>query len=219
MIMPRNERVLNELERRLAREGVVTHFGDDLDNRFAVEALRRYFRLDELKVDRTPAGHPVPGRINIDVGDPTCTDPITCREDGTIIIDHHFNDIPNTISILSKELGIYVPEQAIKLADQPGEQVNPLEWRTPVSLSRHLPVEKLWELAEKQLLTEEMTDEQTLRTYGIYEAAQKQKELIENARAAVVNGSVPGTRVTIVDTFVPAGSQVAYSLGCHGPYA
>lgn len=206
------EHILKELERRLVQEGIVTHFGDDLDNRFAAEALRINFHLDELKVDRTPAGQPISGRINIDVGDPTCTDPITYREDGTIIIDHHFNDHPNTLSILSKVLGIYVPEQAIELADQAGEQVTPLEWRTPISLARHLPVEKLWELAEKRLLTEAMTDEQ-LRAHGLYEVAQKQKEIIENAKAAVINGSVPGTKATIVDTFVPAGSQVAYSLG------
>lgn len=48
---------------RVKNEGVVTHFGSDLDQILTLEALRRAAGADEIKVDRAPAGKPVASRI------------------------------------------------------------------------------------------------------------------------------------------------------------
>lgn len=209
-----------KLVTRLVTEGVVTHFGPDLDSRMAVEALRRRFGLDKITVEYTAAGQPREGRINIDVGDSTCTEPIKIDPDtNTVIIDHHFARKPdgtqyrNTLEILRDYLGIYIPNQLIELADQPVERNgNPLEWRTPLSLSRYLSDQQIWEFAEKGLLTQQLTDGQ-LKEHGIEEAAKKQKQVIDDAVRAVQAGVIPGTKFVVVDRFVPAGSMVAYHLG------
>lgn len=200
------------MHNRLAEEGVVTHFGDDLDNRFTVEALRRHFGLPEIKVDRTPAGKPVSGRINIDVGDESCTEPITVREDGTIVIDHHFSGKKNTLQIL-QENGVYVPAQAIEFADTPTErQVDPLDYRSGLALARHMSGDQLWRVAEEGLLTATLNDQQ-LEAFGLEGAAAKQKAVVDTAVQKVNEGVVPGTKAVVMSDFVPGGSQVAYRLG------
>jgi len=203
--------IFSEIGSRLPYEGVVTHFGDDLDNRFALEALRMYYGLSEIKVDRTAAGKPVSGRINIDVGDELCTEPVVKREDGTIVIDHHYSGKRNTLEILM-ENGIYVPKQAVELADTPVErQVDPLDYRSGLALARYASNEQLWRLAEEEKLAVTL-NEQQLKEYGLQEAAIKQKAVVDNAVQKVEKGAV-GAKAVVVEEFVPGGSQVAYRLG------
>lgn len=198
---------------RLEKEGVVTHFGDDLDNRLSIEALRRHFGLKEIRVDRTPAGKPVPGRINIDVGDETCIYPVTTRDDGTVIIDHHYNNAFNTLNILDMILDIDVPYQALDIADTSIETgVDPLNWRSCLSLARYMSNDQLWDMASRSLLTEALTDDQIHRL-GLDEAAKEQCQIVGNAVEKVTAEAIPGTKAVVVKEFVQGGSQVAYSMG------
>ncbi|UZQ81837.1 hypothetical protein [Thermoanaerobacter sp. RKWS2] len=198
------------LQKRISREGIVTHFGDDLDNRFAVEALKRA-GFEIPVIDRTPAGQPAPKRVNIDVGSPDCIKPITLKDDDTIIIDHHYSGHKNTLEILQKYLDIYVPEEAVELADSPAEQ-NPLEYRTGLSLARYMDNNLLWQLAEEKKLSKELTDEE-LEKYGLKEAAEEQKRIIDDAVRIIQQNSFPDKKAVVVNQFVKAGSQIAYALG------
>lgn len=198
------------LQERISREGIVTHFGDDLDNRFAVEALKRA-GFEIPVIDRTPAGQPVPGRVNIDVGAPDCSEPITLKDNGTIIIDHHYSGHKNTLEILQKYLDIYAPEEAVELADSPVEQ-DLLQYRTGLSLARYMNNNLLWQLAEERKLSKELTDEE-LEKYGLKEAAEEQKKIIDDALCIIQQNSLPGKKAVVVNQFVKAGSQIAYALG------
>lgn len=198
------------LQERISREGIVTHFGDDLDNRFAVEALKRA-GFEIPVIDRTPAGQPIPGRVNIDVGAPDCSKPITLKDNGTIIIDHHYSGHKNTLEILQKYLDIYVPEEAVELADSPAEQ-DPLQYRTGLSLARYMDNNLLWQLAEEKKLSKELTDEE-LEKYGLKEAAEEQKKIIDDAVSIIQQSGFPGKKAVIVNQFIKAGSQIAYALG------
>lgn len=198
------------LRKRISEEGIVTHFGDDLDNRFAVEALKRA-GFEIPKIDRTPAGQPASGRINIDVGSAECTKPITTLDNDTIVIDHHFSGFTNTLVILRDYLDIYVPEQAVELADSPAEQ-DIFQYRTGLALARYVTNEFLWELAEQGRLDKELSDEE-LERYGLKEAAEEQKRIIDEAVTAVKENSIPGKKAVVVNRFIKSGSQVAYAMG------
>jgi hypothetical protein len=62
--------------RKVALAGVVTHYGDDLDNRLSLYALKLagYISQDAV-IGRTSAGCPVAGKLNVDVGDKRCSEP------------------------------------------------------------------------------------------------------------------------------------------------
>lgn len=189
----------------------MTHFGDDLDNRFAVEALSRETDAD-ITVDRTSAGSPVKGRINIDVGDETCSEPVTVREDGTVVIDHHYNSYPNTLKILQDCFDIYIPEQAVELADTLAENVDPLDTSTGLAIARYVDNRTLWELAENRALNRSLTAEE-IEKYNLKEAVEEQKAVINAAVKAVNKGAFPEFKAVVVDKFIPAGSAIAYRLG------
>lgn len=191
---------------------VVTHIGSDLDQVIALEALRREAGVDFLTADRTPAGTVVPGKINIDVGDPSCTEPVTVRDDGTIVIDHHYNGYKNTLEILRDKLGFRIPEQAVKLADSIDEkEVSPLEWDTGLALARYVAGQDVWRLAEHHKLTEHLSQED-LEYYGLSTAAKVQRRIVTEAVEAVSKGAL-NREVVFVEQFVTGGAAVAYALG------
>lgn len=207
----------------------MTHFGSDLDQIIAIEALRRaaaameslhclsIFPVAELfqndfavKVDRTPAGQPVSGRVNVDVGDARATKGITVLDDGTVIIDHHFNGYNNTLEVLV-EAGIYVPPHAVEVADRTDNRASALDYRSGIALVRYLTPSQAWELAEAGLLTAPLTDEQISR-FGLSEAVEKQKAVVENAVAAVKKFAA-NDKVVFATEQILGGSFVAYELG------
>lgn len=193
---------------RIKREGVVTHFGSDLDQVVTLEALRRAAGLEEIKVDRAPAGQPAPGRVNIDLGNAQAVDGITVLRDGTVMIDHHFNGYNNTLEVLVNA-GIYVPAQAVEIADR-CDRASALDYRSGIALARYLTPTQAWELAEAGLLTVSLTDEQVAR-FGLEDAVQKQKAVVEAAVAAVKKFAVGD--VVFATEQVLGGSFVAYELG------
>ncbi len=144
---------------------VVTHFGDDLDNKAAIEALTGLFtpELKELisfkglNVERVPAGQIKQGMLNIDTGGHKGS---RFEEDGTIVIDGDpENGIKSACEALDY-LGIYVPKQIIELADTVPNKVSPLDSRSGLALVRYLRGEDVFRLAEANLLDKSLTDEQ-----------------------------------------------------------
>lgn len=194
---------------RIVREGVVTHHGSDLDQVLAVEALRRAAQATRLKVDRTAAGCPVAGRVNVDVGDERATQGITVCRDDTVMIDHHFNGYGNTLEVLV-DAGFYVPPQAVRIADR-CDQVSILDWRLALSLVPWLDAAQVWELAQAGALDRRLTDEE-LKDYGLSWAAARQRVLVDAAVAAVQKHAVNDSLI-FVPEFVRYGAQVAYELG------
>lgn len=193
---------------RIKAEGVVTHFGSDLDQIFSTEALRRAAGVSEIKIDRAPAGQPVTGRVNVDLGDARATSGITILEGGTVMIDHHFNGYANTLEVLVGA-GIYVPAQAVEVADR-CDRASALDYRSGIALVRYLTPSQAWELAEAGLLTVSLTDEQ-IAHFGLEDAVQKQKAVVETAIAAV-NKFAVGDVVFATENVI-GGSFVAYELG------
>ncbi len=197
-----------EIISRIEKQGVVTHYGTDLDQILTLEALRRAAGVEEITVDRAPAGKPVPGRINVDLGDARATEGITVLDDGTVMIDHHFNGYKNTLEVLV-EAGIYVPAQAVEIADT-CDRASALDYRTGIALVRYLTPSQAWELAEEGLLTASLTDEQVAR-FGLEEAVNKQRQIVETA-AAKVKEFARGEVVFATEQIL-GGAFVAYELG------
>ena len=198
--------------RKVALAGVVTHYGDDLDNRLSLYALKLagYISQDAV-IGRTSAGCPVAGKLNVDVGDKRCSEPVIFFNDGTVVIDHHFNSYSNTLEILRDKLGLDIPPHVIDVADTYAERrVSPLDYRSVLSLARYMDDETLWRLANDGRLLDTL-DNMDLERYGLQDAACKQKSVIEKAISKIKSSVVDG--VVFVDEFVPAGSQVAYELG------
>lgn len=179
---------------------VMTHFGDDFDNVVALEALRRAGAVFQTR--RCPAGKAPAGEIWLDVCGP---DP----EKAIMVIDHHNGEDRNACAVLSK-LGIYVPEQAIEVADMEGKP-SATDYRSVLSLLRYLPPSKVWEVAEKGLLLETLSDEQ-IEELGLTEARDKQKVIVENAIAKIRHYAL-GDKIVVAEEVVLGGSFIAYELG------
>ena len=196
---------------------VITHFGDDLDNKSSVYAVERWARemgiLEEgesLTVERVPAGQTKTRGINLDTGGHKgCS-----FDEETIIIDGGLQD--SSAAMALSKLGIYVPEQIVKMADIPLTTVSPLEYRTGLALIRYLDGPNAFKLAEDGKLDQTLTDED-LERYGLLEASQKQKAVIDNAVAKVEKYSVDlpdGRKAVIASENILGGSRIAYELGC-----
>lgn len=206
--IPGVARLFTGLDTRIKNEGVVTHFGSDLDQIIALEALRRAIGA-EFSVDRAPAGKPVAGRVNVDLGDARATEGITVLDDGTVMIDHHFNEYANTLEVLVKA-EIYVPAQAVEVADR-SDRTSALDYRSGIALARYLTPSQVWELAEARLLTVSLTDEQVAQ-FGLGKAVEKQRMVVETAVAAVKKFAVSNDVVFSTEQIL-GGSFVAYELG------
>lgn len=197
---------------------VVTHFGDDLDNKSAIYAIEKWakeqgiLKEDEsLQVDRVPAGKIKEGMLNVDTGGHKGSR----QEDGTIVID---GDPANGVKSASEELnnlGFYVPEQIVELADTVPNKVSALDSRSGLALIRYLSGEQAFKLAETRLLDKSLTDEQ-IREFGLEEAHKKQQGIIDNAVEKIekYTKELPnGEKIVLAPEQIIAGSMIAYEKG------
>ena len=199
---------------------IVTHFGDDLDNKASVYALEKFAKEngvlevgENLTVERVPAGKIKEGYLNVDTGGHKGSR----FGDDTLVIDGNPAEGINSAVAEISNLGIYVPKQIVELADVVPNKVSPLESRTALSLIRSASGEQIFEIAEAGLLDKELTDEQ-LEKYGLVQAHEKQQEIIDNAVEKVNKYSTElanGEKVVIAPEQILAGAQVAYELGAN----
>lgn len=199
---------------------VVTHYGDDLDNKSSIEALRRFaIKIgaikdnEELIVQRIPAGQVKEGFVNVDTGGHRGNR--TDNETKTIVIDGDpRNGIKSACQSLSN-LGIYVPEQICELADARPTHISVLDSRSGLALVRYLSGEQSFNLAENHLLDKTLTDEQ-LEEYGLTEAHKKQQQIIDSAIEKINKYTVElptGEKIVLAPEQITAGASIAYELG------
>jgi hypothetical protein len=194
--------ILNKI---VLEKRVVTHYGDDLDNKASIEALRREANLDLLDVERVPAGQIKIGALNIDTGGHKGS----YIDGDTIVIDGDpARGIKSTVHQLYL-LGFYIPGQILKFADC--EQGDILDARNGINLARYLSGEKLFAFAEANLLDKSLTDEQ-LENFGLIEAYRKQQEIIEKGVEAIKKYRI-GDAVIATEKIL-GGAFIAYALGC-----
>lgn len=198
---------------------VVTHFGEDLDNKSAIYAIEKWAKEygligkeESLKVERVPAGQVKEGMLNVDTGGHRGS---RIEENGTLVID---GDPAHGVKSASEELsklGIYVPEQIIELADTKPNRVSALDSRSGLALVRYLSGEQTFELAEAKLLDKSLTDEQLVE-YGLTEAHEKQQAIIDNAVQKIEQYTVDmpnGEKIVLAPEQILAGSAIAYEKG------
>ena len=198
---------------------VVTHFGDDLDNKSSIYALERWAKKqgilkedENLQVDRVPAGQIKEGMLNVDTGGHKGS---RLEEDGTIVIDGEpENGVKSTAQAIGS-LGIYIPKQIIELADTVPNKVSALDSRSGLALIRYLSGEQAFKLAEARLLDKTLTYEQ-LEEYGLEEAHEKQQGIIDNAVEKIekYTKELPnGEKIVLAPEQIIAGSIIAYEKG------
>lgn len=214
------EEQLQRIQKKLAEtKTVVTHFGDDLDNKSSIYALERWakgkgiLKKDEnLQVERVPAGRIKEGMLNVDTGGHTGN-----REDsnGTIVIDGNpANGIKSAAQSLDN-LGIYVPRQIVELADTMPNKVSPLDSRSGLALVKYLSGEQTFELAEQRLLDKTLKNE-NLKDFKLIKVFKKQKEIIDKAVEKIekYTKELPnGEKIVLSPEQIKAGSMIAYEKG------
>ena len=117
-----NLRNNDELIKKLREtKKVVTHFGDDLDNRSSIYVLEKWAKEqgilkedEQIIVERVPAGKVKDGYINLDTGGHT-----GCREEnGTIVIDGNPKEgVKSANKAVKDRLDVEVPEQILEVAE------------------------------------------------------------------------------------------------------
>ncbi len=197
---------------------VVTHFGDDLDNKSSIYALERYAeengiieKGEHLIVERVPAGQLKEGMLNIDTGGHHGSQ----LEGDTIVVDGDPANGIHSASAALANLGIYVPEQIVELADTMPNRVSALDSRSGLALVRYLSGEQLFRVAEAELLDKQLTNEQ-LKEYGLIEAHEKQQQVIDNAVEKIKANEVElpnGEKMVVAKEQILGGSAIAYELG------
>lgn len=215
-----NEMMLDEIAKKIEETGtVVTHFGDDLDNKAAIEAIQKWAEDNDLikigyplKVIRVPAGQVKEGYLNIDTGGHKGS---TVEADGTIVIDGDLRyGVKSACEALSK-LDIYVPDQIVELADTKPNKVSALDSRSGLALVRYLSGEQTFKLAEAGLLDKTLDDEQ-IEEFGLTEAHKKQQQIIDNAVKKIAKYTVEmpnGEKIVLSPESILAGSAIAYEKG------
>ena len=208
-----------EIKRKIEEtKTVVTHFGDDLDNKSAIYALEKWakenkiLKEDEsLQVDRVPAGKIKEGMLNVDTGGHKGS-----RQEGeTIVIDGDPANGVKSASEALNDLGIYVPEQIVELADTVPNKVSALDSRSGLALVRYLRGEQTFKLAEKRLLDKKLTDEQ-LAEFELEEAHEKQQKIIDNAVEKIEKYTKElqnGEKIVLAPEQIIGGSAIAYEMG------
>ena len=215
-----NETLLEQIGRKIAEtKTVVTHFGDDLDNKSSIYALERWAKEkgylaegETLQVKRVPAGQTVVGMLNVDTGGHKGN---RTEEDGTIVIDGDpANNVKSAAESIHK-LGIYVPEQIVEVADTRPARVSAMDSRSGLALIRYLSGEQAFRLAEEGLIDKSLTDEEIGR-FGLTEAHRKQQEIIDNEikkKKKYTTRLEDGTEIVLAPEQILAGSQIAYEMG------
>ena len=208
------------LEHLIQNKTIVTHFGDDLDNKSSIYAIEKFLRIlgvlgqnENLTVERVPAGQVKEGFVNVDTGGHRGNR--VDNETKTIVIDGDpKNGIKSACESLSK-LGIYVPEQICELADSRPTQISALDSRSGLALVRYLSGGQAFDLAENGLLDKTLTDGQ-LEKYGLMENHLKQQELIDRAVEKINKYTVElpnGEKIVLAPEQITAGSSIAYEMG------
>lgn len=212
------EKQIKMIEKLKETKTVVTHFGDDLDNKSSIYAIEKWaseMRIlaegEHLKVERVPAGQVKEGFLNVDTGGHTGS-----RIEGdTIVIDGNPAEGIHSAAAELGRLGIDIPAQIVELADTVPNRVNPLESRTALSLLREATGEQIFAVAEAGLLDKQLTDEQ-LEEFGLVEAHQKQQQVIDNAVTKCKSNEVTlpsGEKMVLAREQILGGSAIAYELG------
>ncbi len=228
--MTPNESILRDIENIIKKTGaIVTHYGDDLDNKSAIEAVRRwaedndYIKIGHpLEVIRVPAGQIKNGMLNVDTGghNGSFTKSTYPNYDwigyaDTVIIDGDTeHGVKSACEALSR-LGIYVPQQIVELADIKVNKVSSLDSRSGLALVRYLNGDQIFKLAEAGLVDKSLTDEQ-LEEYGLTDAHKKQQEIIDNAVANIERYTCElpnGEKMVLSPVQILAGSSIAYEKG------
>ena len=200
---------------------IVTHFGDDLDNKSSIEALEQFAKLlgilepdERFAIERVPAGQIKEGCLNVDTGGHKGN--IIDSETNTIVIDGDpKNGIKSAAQSLMDTFGIYVPEQILELADTMPQRIDPLDSRTGLALVRYLEPSKLFELAEERLLDVSLTDTK-LEEYGLVEAHKKQQEIIDVAKSKIekYTKQLPnGEQIVLSTEKITGGAMIVYAMG------
>lgn len=197
---------------------VVTHYGDDLDNKASIEALRRLaVRLEiineneSLNIERVPAGKIKEGFLNVDTGGHTGNK----LENNTIVIDGDPRNGVKSACQSLYNLDVFIPKQIRELADTRPTHINALDSRTGLALARYLSGEQVFKLAEKNLLDKSLTDEE-LEEYGLTEAHLKQQQIIDKAVEKIneFKFTLPsGEEIVLASEQIVGGSSVAYEMG------
>lgn len=223
-IEEREARIRNEIIEKLKQtlkqtKTVVTHFGDDLDNKSSIYAIEKYAREngileqdEKLQITRVPAGQVKQGMLNVDTGGHKGN---RNEEDGTIVIDGDpANGVQSAAQSLAN-LGINIPFQILALADTIPNEVSALDSRRGLALVRYLSGEQLFSLAEDGLLSEPLTDKQ-LEEFGLTEAHKKQQQVIDNAVEKIQQYTVElpsGEQIVLAPEQIIGGSAIAYEMG------
>lgn len=187
---------------------VVTHIGDDLDNKCSIHSIQRELEKP-LDVQRVPAGTIKEGYVNIDTGGHKGNDYIP--ETDTYVIDGDpANGVHSACLSLSK-IGFYIPEQILQFADNPTNVVSALDARRSLALARHLNGEQTFRLAEEGLLDKSLNDEQ-LERYGLTEAYKEQQKTIDYAFEKIWQYQIDPKTIVTRELVLGIG-PVAYELG------
>ena len=208
------------LQHLIKDKTVVTHFGDDLDNKASIYAIESFLRTlgvlsqgEKLKIERVPAGKIKEGYLNVDTGGHVGNRLV--NDTGTIIIDGDpKNGIKSACQSLSN-MGIYIPEQIYELADAKPIHISALDSRSGLALVRYLSGEQTFRLAEHNLLDKSLTDKQ-LDEYDLVEAHAKQQQIIDTAVEKInkYTEELPnGEKIVLSPEQITAGSSIAYEMG------
>lgn len=215
-----NEYIIDTIADLIEKTGtVVTHFGDDLDNKASIYAIQQWAEDNDLikighplKVIRVPAGQIKDGYLNIDTGGHKG---IRGKIGKTIVIDGDLeHGVKSACEALSK-LEIYVPEQIVELADTSPNRVSSLDSRSALSLVRYLNGEQVFKLAEAGLLDKTLSDEQ-IEEFDLVEAHNKQQQIIDNAVQKIKKYTIQmpnGEKIVLAPEQILGGSAIAYEMG------
>ena len=198
---------------------IVTHYGDDLDNKAAIYAIQKWAEDNDyikigypIEIVRVPAGQVKECFLNVDTGGHKGSKIDSSVE---IIIDGNPEKGVKSASEALSNFGIYVPEQIIELADTRTNKVSSLDSRSSLALIRDLTGEQIFKLAEKGLLDKSLTDEQ-LGEFGLTKAHKKQERIINlaieeiNKYTKKINDE---EKIVLAPEPILAGSSIAYEKG------
>lgn len=199
---------------------IATHFGDDLDNRSSIYALEKWARekgiIEEdakINVERVPAGKVKEGIVNVDTGGHKGSN----YEAETIVIDGNpEKGIKSAIQEISENFeDIQIPKQIIECADALPTKISIFDTRSGMSLQKFTDIETVFKMAEEEILTQELTNEQ-LEKYGLVEAQKEQQKMVDDAKAELEKYTQElsnGEKIVVAPKFIKAGSLVAYESG------
>lgn len=215
--METKDEIKKLIEKKIKETGtIVTHFGDDLDNKSAIQAIQKWAEENgiidyPIEVIRVPAGQVKTGYLNVDTGGHKGNK----VEDDTIVIDGDPAEGIKSASEALSNLGIYVPEQIVELADIRPNNVSPLDSRSGLALVRYLSGEQTFKLAENKLLDKTLNDEQIVE-FNLEEAHKKQQGIIDNAVSKIekyTRDISDEDKIVLAPEQILAGSAIAYEKG------